>query len=124
MTNYVCLHVCCALCCVGADYFATPPQVLVPHGNRFLFGEHSFLFVAAVNPVHETEVHLMITRDNTTHKLFQRAILPVDLTQHSYTILDTSDGSVFLHVNHQVSHPLPSSSLFCVLPATANLMLC
>lgn len=83
------------------DFFAHAPTVMVAHGNRFLFGaQHSFLFVAAVNPLHESEVNLMISRDNDTHKLFQKAILPVDLTQHSYTILDTSEGSVFLHVNH------------------------
>lgn len=29
------------------DYFKTS-TVLVPHGNRFLFGDHSYLFVAAV----------------------------------------------------------------------------
>jgi hypothetical protein len=26
----------------------------------------------------------------------------VQLSEHSYTILDTSEGAVFLHVNHQV----------------------
>ena len=29
-----------------------------------------------------------------------RRRLPFQLTEHSYTILDTSEGSVFLHVNH------------------------
>ena len=33
-------------------------------------------------------------------KVFKKARLPFQLTEHSYTILDTSEGSVFLHVNH------------------------
>lgn len=41
-----------------------------------------------------------MSRDTGAHKRFTTAILPVDLTEHSYTILDTSEGSVFLHVNH------------------------
>lgn len=85
------------------DYFATK-TVLVPHGNRFLFGEHSYLFVAAVNPEAEGQVSLQISRDNTTtaKMVFHTAMLPgnIHLTEHSYTILDTSEGSVFLHVNH------------------------
>lgn len=35
------------------DYFKTHVES-VPHGNRFLFGEHNYLFVAAVNPHSET----------------------------------------------------------------------
>jgi len=51
---------------------------------------------------------LMISRTNATNKLFQKAELPVDwLTQSSYTILDTSEGSVFVHVNHE---PFASNS--------------
>ena len=33
-------------------------------------------------------------------QVFKKARLPFQLTEHSYTILDTSEGSVFLHVNH------------------------
>ncbi len=82
------------------DFFATY-TVVVMHGNRFLFGDHAYLFVAAVNPKKETEVQLQISRDNITRVQFQRALLPVKLTERSYTILDTSEGSVFVHVNHQ-----------------------
>jgi hypothetical protein len=78
-----------------------------------------------VNPKEETEVALMICRDNETRLAFQarhwasslllvafsshfhiaqEAILPVTLTEHSYTILDTSEGAVFLHVNHKPFH--------------------
>jgi len=81
------------------DYFKTGVE-LVPHGNRFLFGERDYLFVAAVNPNQETEVSLQVARDAGPNKRFRTALLPVDLTEHSYTILDTSEGAVFLHVNH------------------------
>jgi len=83
-----------------SDYFKYT-KVLVKHGNRFIFGDHNYLFVAQVNPVREEEVFLQVSRDNVTHLHFERARLPVVLREHSYTILDTSEGSVFLHVNHQ-----------------------
>lgn len=96
------------------DYFKTEHE-LVRHGNRFLFGNHGFLFVAAVNPHQENEVSLRVSRekdhphhgkkgDYLRHHRFRTAILPVELTEHSYTILDTAQGSVFLHVNHQPFH--------------------
>jgi len=81
------------------DYFKSETLV-VQHGNRFLFGEYNYLFVAAVNPHQETEVSLQVSRDDGHQKIFKTALLPVELTEHSYTILDTSEGTVFLHVNH------------------------
>merc|ERR1712083_61442 len=81
--------------------------VLVEHGNRFLFGTspegtHDLqMFVAAVNPMDETQVKLMIAKSEGAHTQFHEAMLPVDLTEHSYTILETSEGTVFLHVNHK-----------------------
>jgi len=81
------------------DYFKSS-KLIVEHGNRFLFGEHGYLFVAAVNPRQETEVSLQVSRDEGAAKVFKTALLPVELTEHSYTILDTSEGTVFLHVNH------------------------
>lgn len=83
------------------DYFSTT-KVVVEYGNRFIFGEHNYVFVAAVNPHHETSVNLMITRDTGIDKQFTKAKLPVEVLEHSYTILDTSEGSVFLHVNHNI----------------------
>jgi hypothetical protein len=82
------------------DFFATQTMI-VPHGNRFTFGEHSFMFVAAVDPSDEDQVRLWINRSNETKPTFIPAVLPVDLTEHSYTILDTSEQSVFIHVNHK-----------------------
>ena len=73
-------------------------KVLVEHGNRFLFTA-KFLFIAQVNPKRQTEVVLQITKDGT--KTFTLANMPYKIKQHSYTILDTSEGQVFLHVNHE-----------------------
>jgi len=107
------------------DFFQSK-RVLVPHGNRFLFGEYGFIFVAAVDPTEESRVSLQIARTTLPHHLaghqyhvrgagpyisvsgnpeklkFHTAMLPpnIHLTEHSYTILDTSEGQVFLHVNH------------------------
>ncbi len=89
---------------VSLDLFKSKPTVLVPHGNRFLFGEHNYLFVAAVDPDHETAVQLMVSKTNSLTKTFEPAILEADLTEHSYTILDTSEDVVFLHVNHKPLH--------------------
>lgn len=70
---------------------------ILPQGNRFLFLDR-FLFVAVVNKNHENQVNLFVSLDHGTS--FKKARLPFQLTEHSYTILDTSEGSVFLHVNH------------------------
>jgi len=87
---------------VASDDYFSNTKVVVEYGNRFIFGEHNYVFVAAVNPHHETSVNLMITRDSGMDKKFQKAKLPVEVLEHSYTILDTSEGSVFLHVNHNI----------------------
>jgi len=70
---------------------------LLPRGNRFLFLD-KFIFVAVVNKHHETQVNLYVSSEGG--RVFKKARLPFQLTEHSYTILDTSEGSVFLHVNH------------------------
>jgi len=84
------------------DFFKTS-KVLVEHGNRFSFGDFSYFFVAAVRPRDPQQVALMVSRDNRTinDMPFLEAVLPVELTQHSYTIVDTSEAAVFLHVNHR-----------------------
>jgi len=71
--------------------------VLVNGGNKFLFTD-SFLFVAQVVKSDATEVQLQLSGDRT--KSFYSGSLPFVLTQHGYTVLDTKDDVVFLHVNH------------------------
>ena len=48
------------------------------------------------------QVNLYVSSDAA--RTFKKARLPFQLTEHSYTILDTSEGSVFLHVNHGDYH--------------------
>ena len=105
---------------ISNDLWESKPRVLVPRGNRFLFTS-KFLFVAKVRGVYSPlslSIHSNITRSNTQvhHSIDNRVSLQIssnggktwstaalpfgELHQHSYTILDTSEDSVFLHVNH------------------------
>lgn len=70
--------------------------VLVPRGNRFLFTER-YVAVAAVGD-RDKHVNLVLSSDGG-HR-WHTAELEYPMTQHSYTILDTSNDAVFLHVNH------------------------
>lgn len=98
---------------VSYDLFKSEPTVLVEHGNRFLFGDNNFLFVAQVDPDHESAVHLQVSKTNTIQKHFQPAVLEADLSEHSYTILDSSEDVVFLHVNHRpVGEASPAGHLY------------
>jgi len=83
---------------VSNDFWASSPTILVERGNRFLFTA-KFLFVAKVHSSLDNQVTLQMSSDGG--KSWNTATLPFgDLHQHSYTILDTSEDSVFLHVNH------------------------
>ncbi len=92
---------------VSYDFFKTQPQLLVAHGNRFLSGENNFFFVAAADVANSTtSVRLYVSKTPSVNKegTFKQSLLPVELTEHSYTILDSSENSVFLHVNHNPFH--------------------
>lgn len=83
----------------STDFFLDA-ELLVAHGNRFFTG-HGYLFVAAddVSSELENDVALFIRAPGSTD--FVRAHIPVEgLDQFSYTILDTSESQVFLHINH------------------------
>ena len=83
---------------ISNDLWESKPRVLVPRGNRFLFTS-KFLFVAKVHHSIDNRVSLQISSNGG--KTWSTAALPFgELHQHSYTILDTSEDSVFLHVNH------------------------
>lgn len=83
-----------------SNYFRTVDRI-IDRGNRFIFSEGSFLFVAQVHESNPNQVVLRINQDNATSSHFHQAEIPEGLSEHSYTILDTSEGSVFLHVNHE-----------------------
>eukprot|EP00300_Choanocystis_sp_HF-7_P006258 c14588_g1_i1.p1 GENE.c14588_g1_i1~~c14588_g1_i1.p1 ORF type:complete len:847 (+),score=204.30 c14588_g1_i1:51-2543(+) len=86
----------------NADFFRSTDlwktnSKMIPHGNRFLL-LGSFLFVAAVNPDKANEVQIVVAKEDSM--VYEVGRLPFELREHSYTILDTSEGAVFLHVNH------------------------
>jgi len=69
-------------------------------GNKFLLTK-SYLFIAQVLDQEDQEVMLMVANPKDKNYNFQ----PIELSQnsfkeHSYTFLDTSENSVFIHVNH------------------------
>ena len=83
------------------DFFKTS-KVLVKGGNKFLLTSF-FLFVVQVNDEETQEVTLLSgnSRD-PEYKTLRPIELPhKHLMEHSYTILDTSEHAVFLHINHE-----------------------
>mmetsp|Transcript_11552 Transcript_11552/g.15062 ORF Transcript_11552/g.15062 Transcript_11552/m.15062 type:complete len:887 (+) Transcript_11552:98-2758(+) len=85
---------------ISNDFFKTE-KVVVPGGNRFLFTP-KFIFVAqvrsALSHAGSTEINLMMSID--FGESFYSGKLPFTLAQKSYTVLDTSEDTVFMHVNH------------------------
>mmetsp|Transcript_9585 Transcript_9585/g.17178 ORF Transcript_9585/g.17178 Transcript_9585/m.17178 type:complete len:882 (-) Transcript_9585:147-2792(-) len=72
-------------------------STLVPMGNKFLVS-HSFIFVAKVKDAGAQTVNLMVSADGG--RSFNVAQLPMEIDEKSYTVLDTSEGIVMIHVNH------------------------
>mmetsp|Transcript_113889 Transcript_113889/g.317116 ORF Transcript_113889/g.317116 Transcript_113889/m.317116 type:complete len:956 (-) Transcript_113889:154-3021(-) len=69
------------------------------HGNKFLVSGE-FVLVAKVKDENQQTVHLMVSKDGG--KSFQAALLPSgmgELEEKWYTVLDTSEGAVILHIN-------------------------
>jgi hypothetical protein len=46
------------------------------------------------------EVTLLVADSNESQYNFRYVSLPETLKEHSYTILDSSEGSVFININH------------------------
>jgi len=70
---------------------------LVQKGNKFLIS-NGFVFVAKLKDQAKQTVNLMASNDGGRN--FRLAKLPQDIDEKSYTVLDTSEGAVLLHVNH------------------------
>jgi hypothetical protein len=70
---------------------------VVYRGNKFLVS-HNFIFVAKLKDSTSQTVNLMCSSDGG--ETFRPSKLPQELEEKSYTILDTSEGEVILHVNH------------------------
>ncbi len=77
------------------DLLKTNEQ-LVEGGNRFLITS-KYLLVAQVQE-NNFHVRLLISKDGS--RSFKEASLPFEMAEHSYSVLDTSDDVIFLHVNH------------------------
>jgi len=83
-----------------SDNFFETSTELVPGGNRFLISDH-FVLVAAADPDSVYQVKLMVSKTYSPAYRFKEVDMPLKrLREHSYTILDTAEGQVFLHVNH------------------------
>lgn len=85
---------------VATHNFGKSVDVLVKQGNKFLIS-NGYIFVAKLNDVIKQTVNMMVSTDGG--KTFNKANLPENIHEKSYTVLDTSEGSIMLHVNHGTS---------------------
>mmetsp|Transcript_125093 Transcript_125093/g.348087 ORF Transcript_125093/g.348087 Transcript_125093/m.348087 type:complete len:871 (+) Transcript_125093:72-2684(+) len=82
---------------------------LVHNGNKFMVS-HSFIFVAKLKEHKGQTVNLMVSSDGGAS--FKLAKLPQDIDEKSYTVLDTSEGTVMLHVNHGSKEPFNVGNVY------------
>merc|ERR1719440_2383891 len=82
---------------------------LVYRGNKFLVS-HNFLFVAKLKNSDSQTVNLMCSSDGGV--TFRASKLPQELEEKSYTVLDTSEGAVILHVNHGSKEPFGVGNVY------------
>ena len=85
-----------------SDDFFKSQKSLISRGQKFLITT-DFFFVVRVEDEDEQDVSLFISASNTKTYKFRSIVLPTGdkLYERSYVILDTSEGQVFLHVNHE-----------------------
>eukprot|EP00960_Hanusia_phi_P077226 768667-Hanusia_phi.AAC.8 len=81
---------------ISHDFFKNS-DIIVPHGNRFAL-HRPYWFVAAMNPEEELEVKLHVSADGG--KTFKTAQFPYQLSERSYRVVDSKEGSVFVQVSH------------------------
>lgn len=77
------------------DYGATVKRV-IPEGNKFQMS-YEYILVVKVTNTAKQNVSLMVSADGATS--FGAAQLPHKLWQHSFALLDASEGALVLHVN-------------------------
>ncbi|VWU50927.1 sortilin, putative [Hepatocystis sp. ex Piliocolobus tephrosceles] len=85
---------------VSTSNFGKTTDILVKQGNKFLIS-NGYIFVATLNDVIKQTVNMMVSTDYG--KTFNKAKLPDNIHEKSYTVLDTSEGAIMLHVNHGTS---------------------
>ena len=84
------------------DFFHTTEE-LIKHGNRFALTKY-YLFIATATDLATQEVSLYVSSTFSKNYHFVKATLPFSLQrEHSYTILDTLQHQVFLHVTHSLA---------------------
>mmetsp|Transcript_105106 Transcript_105106/g.307137 ORF Transcript_105106/g.307137 Transcript_105106/m.307137 type:complete len:859 (-) Transcript_105106:22-2598(-) len=81
------------------DDFGHKVETLIPEGNKFQLSYEYILVVKVTNPSNQN-VSLMISSDGASG--FDPAKLPHRLWQHSFSLLDASEGALVLHVNQGV----------------------
>lgn len=91
------------------DFFKTKTVVLEA-GNKFLITK-DFFFAVQVDDEDTQNVKLYVGNPDAKNYELEPIMLPSkkskkkkkegELLEHSYTILDTSEGQVFLHINHE-----------------------
>eukprot|EP01069_Polyplicarium_translucidae_P004368 Polyplicarium_translucidae@DN2565_c0_g1_i1.p1 len=79
------------------DDFGHSVKTVLPRGNKFLIS-NGYIFVAVSKQHVDQTVELHVSTDGGDS--FGVARLPVQLRESSYTILDTSEDAVVIHVNH------------------------
>ncbi|KAH8585131.1 sortilin [Cryptosporidium sp. chipmunk genotype I] len=79
------------------DDFGSHIETPVRGGNKFL-ASNGYIFVARILDYERQTVSLLVSTNDANS--FTQVQLPHTLTEKSYTILDTSEKTVILHVNH------------------------
>ena len=84
---------------IKSDDFFNTADILVPHGNKFVIRD-SFILVATGIENTPEEVTLFISSEQD-FDAFHEAEFPIKkFGDYAYNVLDTSEQSVFIHVNH------------------------
>lgn len=85
---------------IYTDDFLKTRKTAVHKGNKFLL-TNDYLFVAQVVDQELQEVNLLVSQiKSKSYKFDSISLESGKFMEHSYTFLDTSEGSVFLHINH------------------------
>ncbi|EGR30448.1 hypothetical protein IMG5_131920 [Ichthyophthirius multifiliis] len=83
------------------DFLVKEQNMIVNQGNKFLITEN-YIFAAQVHNSQTQEVKLMVAQQNLQNEQnykFNYVEIDQNIFQHSFTVLDTSEGQVFLNLN-------------------------
>jgi hypothetical protein len=80
------------------DFFKTS-TVLVPRGNKFILAER-YILVAQVIEEGSDEVQMLVSNEQDLGKFYKPELPVKRIPEHSYTLIDTSEESIILNINH------------------------